>query len=192
MKNLLKDGVSRARKDQSGLTLIELALVITVHGLILLAVLIAYQLVVDQRKLTELATEIAVVRHAVTNWASGHRVYYPRIGADTDTDPLRDDPKTLSSWSQIAGFLDMPMAGVAKSETTMTLTGANPWDGNYVLAVYTATPRTWSIEVFSIPKIYKSALQKRYSFVTRLPNVFTDSSGADATDTFAMRLYFEE
>ena len=192
MKNLLKDGVSRARKDQSGLTLIELALVITVHGLILLAVLIAYQLVVDQRKLTELATEIAVIRHAVTNWASGHRLYYPQLGTDTDYDPLRDDTRTLVSWSQIAGFLEIPMSSMARGETTMTLATANPWDGNYVLSTYSASPRLWSVEIFNIPKIYKAALQKRYSFVTRKENVFTDSSGADATDTFAMKLYFEE
>ena len=61
-----------------------------------------------------------------------------------------DDTADLTRWSQLEGFLSGELRDVAKNEESDTLSGANPWGGDYVLIVNEARPRYYTLRITGI------------------------------------------
>ncbi len=149
--------------SQRGVTLIESALVVSIIALIVLASLIALNALMEQRRLTQTVSDIVSIRSAVTKWCAGGPVLVVDYSSGR---PVLDIDRTLTSFSQLAGFLPDPLEILAQKNTTLRLAHANPWGGNYIIfpplfatdntplgPVLSAQvqPRVWSLTVTNIP-----------------------------------------
>ena len=156
-----------------GVTLIELAFVIGIIAIILVAVLGIYNVVKRSQTLTDVTSDVAMIRQAVSTWASGGPI--TRSQADQDR-----GFNSLTSWDQLAGLLPGSLgqqAGAAEDATE--LTAVNSWGCTYRLVIDPSdTDRyKWSLQIEKIPTDVLNAL------ATRLRDgvVADEGTGDDAT-----------
>ena len=124
----------------SGVTLIELAFVIAIIAIILVAVLGLYNVVKGSQELTEVTGDVAAIRQAVSTWASG--------GPLTNS----GDIPSLDSWAQLAGFLPGSLGRQARSAgAEMSLKNVNSWGSTYEFAIDADDFYKWTLTVTSIP-----------------------------------------
>ena len=123
-----------------GVTLIELAFVIAIIAIILVAVLGLYRVVKGSQELTEVTSDVAAIRQAVSTWASG--------GPLTNS----GDIPSLDSWDQLAGFLPGTLGRQARNAgTEMSLTNVNSWGSTYDFAIDADDFYKWTLTVTSVP-----------------------------------------
>ena len=130
-----------------GVTLIELAFVIGIIAVILVAVLGIFNVVKRTQTLTDVTSDVAVIRQAVSTWASGGPITH--TAADTTK-----GFESLSSWSQLAGFLPGSLGQQARDKGPMDLLVAvNSWGCTYDLQIDTNDPDRykWSLEIDKLP-----------------------------------------
>lgn len=118
--------------SQKGLTLIELALVVGIFALIILASLIALNALMEQRRVTQAVTDIASIRSAVTKWSAGGPVTIIKY---VSGEPTVDTERTLRRWSQLAGFLPEPLERLAEKQQTLRIEAASPWGSFYQINI---------------------------------------------------------
>ena len=152
--------VRKARPNtgrNKGVTLIELAFVIGIIAIVLVAVLGIYNIVKRSQTLTDVTSDVAVIRQAVSTWASGGPI--TRTQQDLDR-----GFRSLTGWSQLSGFL--PGSLGQQASTTQdgdVLTAVNSWGCTYDLQIDAqANDRyKWSLEIDKIPTDVLNALATR-------------------------------
>ena len=123
-----------------GVTLIELAFVIAIIAIILVAVLGLYKVVKGSQQLTEVTSDVAAIRQAVSAWASG--------GPLTNS----GDIPSLDSWDQLAGFLPGILGRRARNDgTEMSLMNVNSWGSTYDFALDGDDFYKWTLTITSVP-----------------------------------------
>lgn len=139
------------KKLQRGVTLIESAMVISVISLIILAALLALEAVTEQRRLTQVVTDVANIRSAISKWAGGGMVVYP--GEDDGAGGLtaRIIGADFEEWDQIAGLLPGHLGVIADGTETAILVRANPWSFDYSFVTQEAGGNVWCLGIQGVP-----------------------------------------
>ncbi len=144
-----------------GVTLVEAALVVSIISLIILSALLALNTVTEQRRMTLTATDVVSIRSAISKWAAGGLLKYTSVtvttgGGGTEN---QENARTFQKFEQIAGFLPDPLQNLADNDQDLTLSGANPWSGDYRIRPLTnSEPRQWTLEIHDVPEILAEAL----------------------------------
>ena len=125
----------------TGVTLIELAFVIAIIAIVLVAVLGLYTVVKRTQELTEVTSDVAAIRQAVSTWASGG----PLSG--------RDGLDDLTRWNQLAGFLPGNLGRQAAATDSTTLMNVNSMGCSYTINANpdAADRYKWSLQVSQLP-----------------------------------------
>lgn len=140
----------RPSSAQSGFTLVEVFLSIGIFSLIVLGVLAIYTSVVQQKNTMLAATDVATIRGAVSRWAADGNAY------------KADGP---FQWSFISDNLPRRLGNAAASETSATLSKANPWAGDYIFRATSREPSKWTLQVQNVPENLRDVLRKNlYDF----------------------------
>lgn len=156
------------KERKAGLTLIEIGIVIAVFALILIGILTALGVANQSRELTGLNGDLSNIRSAITKWSAGGPVWIqsfkqsgvPTTGGGVTTITVMPE---LSNFSEIAVLLPTPLRGAAQVSMS-TLTGVNPWGGDYVLMTGgSGSPWTYSIQVTKIEQGLIPVLQNQLS-----------------------------
>ncbi len=135
------------KERKAGLTLIEIGIVIAVFALILIGILTALGVANQSREMSGLSGDLSNIRSAITKWSAGGPVNITK-NVGTATAPVFKN-FGLSKFSQIAVLLPTPLRGAA-DKASATLTGANPWGGNYVLTTSKTTPWKYTIQITDV------------------------------------------
>ena len=145
---MIYDAAAKDVHSQKGVTLTEASLVIALGALILMGSFLAFNTVVKQKRSTQLMIDVVAIRTAVIKWSDGGILVYDKISDE-------HDPRSLTSWVKIAPYLPSPLRELAESsnntinsQNRVSLSGANPWDGDYVLRFHAPRePRKWTLEI---------------------------------------------
>ena len=145
---------SAAPRGARGLTLIELGFVIIILAVIVAVALAFYNTVSTNKKITDVVTDVASVRSAVTQYAGGN----PLIGPLGRSDPTGVSPALFSrekgdfNWDELAQFLPGRLGAQAALEGGKDLANANPWKSTYTLDVVGDSPSyQWTLRITAIP-----------------------------------------
>lgn len=148
----------RARPNtgrNKGVTLIELAFVIGIIAVILVAVLGIYNVVKRSQTLTDVTSDVAVIRQAVSTWASGGPITYTANDIDRGF-------ASLTGWDQLAGFLPGSLGQQARDGSVDgVLTAVNSWGCTYELEFYEEDQYKWSLTVDEVPTDVLNTLASR-------------------------------
>ena len=143
-----------ARRGARGLTLIELGFVIVIFAVIVAVALALYNTVSTSKKITDVVTDVANVRSAVTQYAGGH----PLIGPLGRSDPTGASPvlhqrtKDEFDWAELADFLPGRLGDQAALEGGKDLANANAWKSTYTLDIIGDSPSyQWTLRINAIP-----------------------------------------
>ena len=132
---------SRQKTGRSrGVTLIELAFVIAIIAIVLVAVLGLYTVVKRTQELTEVTSDVAAIRQAVSTWASGGPLIERGFGL-----------APLESWDQLAGFLPGSLGQQAAKTSGTDLTNVNSLGCSYSILVDTNDHYKWTLSVADLP-----------------------------------------
>lgn len=135
-----------------GVTLIELAFVIGIIAVILVGVMGVYNTVQRSQTLSDVTTDVAVIRQAVSTWARGGPITYSAADIDRGFTSLTD-------WGQLAGFLPGDLGELARrGGDDRVLTAANSWECTYELEFYEDDPYRWSLKIDRLPTDVMNAL----------------------------------
>ena len=135
-----------------GVTLIELAFVIGIIAVILVSVMGVYNIVQRNQTLSDVTTDVAVIRQAVSTWARGGPITY----SATD---INRGFTSLTGWDQLAGFLPGSLGDEAREVGNETvLTAANSWECTYELEFYESDRYRWSLRIDKLPTDVLNAL----------------------------------
>ncbi len=155
MSRLIRRMKDLQSKEQKGLTLLEVGIVIAVFALIIIGVLTAVAVVNASSRNTQVVSDLGNIRSAIVKWSAGGPVFIPArtVPSFTTAGGGMADMigRELMGWNQFAGFLPGPLQAVgALTLTGPTLDSANPWGGHYQLIVSSARPRDFSINVDNV------------------------------------------
>ena len=140
-----------------GVTLIELAFVIGIIAIILVAVLGIYNVVKTSQTLTDVTSDVAVIRQAVSTWASGGPI-------TRSQEDLNRGFESLTGWGQLSGFLPGSLGQQARNiQDGNVLTAVNSWGCTYDFQIDGGDEDRykWSIEIDKIPTDVLNALATR-------------------------------
>ena len=175
-------------RRERGLTIIELALTISIVGLVVLGSLMVYETVVTQHKIATAVSDAAAVRAAVLRWAAGGPIAFPDVPRDGG-DGTVPSPMNLDAWNDLAEYLPEHLRAQAETTTTKTLAAANPWNGNYVLtSISPSTPNRWALQIGKVPDDVCPAFSKKLG---RMTATVTDDCTA-AGDSHTTVVTFDE
>ena len=148
-------GARPSNGRNKGVTLIELAFVIGIIAVILVAVLGIYNVVKQSQTLTDVTSDVAVIRQAVSTWASGGPITYSAQDIDRGF-------TSLTGWDQLAGFLPGSLGQQAREGgVDGVLTAVNSWGCTYELEFYEDDQYKWSLTVDQVPTDVLNALATR-------------------------------
>ena len=108
-----------------GVTLIELAFVIGIIAVIVVAALAVYNAVRSSQDLTTAVADVSAIRTAVSNWAGNEPVFRDPPGQTTSNTPSTK----LENLAQISRLLPGKLR--QRASTGLELGGVNPWQGSY-------------------------------------------------------------
>lgn len=135
-----------------GVTLIELAFVIGIIAVILVSVMGVYNIVQRNQTLSDVTTDVAVIRQAVSTWARGGPITYSATDIDRGF-------TSLTGWDQLAGFLPGDLGQQARlGGDARVLTAANSWECTYELEFYEDDLYKWSLRIDKLPTDVLNAL----------------------------------
>lgn len=130
----------RRHRRRIGVTLIELAFVIAIIAILVVAALAVYRAVSATLDVNEAVRDVATVRQAMKNFAGDDRICCGEGTAD------------LTSWNQLRGFLSGALHDKAREAgaADTVLEDVNPWQGNYEFTVDDAAPYQFVITITDV------------------------------------------
>ena len=137
-------------KRNTGITLIELGFVVGIIAVIVVGVLTIYNSVTAQQAVTDVTSDIAAIRTAVSTWASGRPLNTPKeqqpVGVE-GVDYIWD------KWADISNYLPGDLGQVADNtqSTTLTMVNSNWPDVEYQFDVDAQNPYLWTLTIAMIP-----------------------------------------
>lgn len=163
-------------KVHRGVTLVESALVIGIISLIILAALLALEAVTEQRRMTQVVTEVAVVRSALSKWAAGGPLIYPDVASGSERAP---SSRNLRRFNQLSGFLPGHLGIAAAGANAFNLEGINPWSEDYDLSLtpFNDPGSKWTITVHGVPRDLAPILVKQLELNGARIATFTGQTG---------------
>lgn len=165
-------------RDLRGVTLIESAMVIGIISLVILGALLALETVTEQRRMTQTAQDIALIRSAVSKYTAGGLVTYPATVTG----------RNMADWDDISGFLPGSLGLLADGNATLTMATGNPWSEDYIIVVPTAATASakWTLHIHGIPDGLAPILIKQLTLNgARFANMSGDTVTCDPTVTLA-------
>ena len=139
----------RIRRSR-GVTLIELAFVIAIIAVLVVAALAVYRAVSQTLSINRAIRDVATIRQAMKNFAG------------VDALCCGDGTANLTNWFQLRGFLSGAVRDKAISQgTASTLTAVNPWQGDYSFAVEAALPYQFEVTVTNVDLEMLDALSRK-------------------------------
>ncbi len=141
-----------------GFTLVELAMVLGIIGLVALSALVAYKVVVAQHHSAKALADVTAVRAAVLKWAGGGPLAYPATTGGSA------NSRTLQQWDSLAPHLPAHLKKLADGDSDLHLDGANPWSGRYAILPPTPSdPMHWELRIDEIPCALMEELEHQLS-----------------------------
>lgn len=158
-----------AVRRMRGLTLIESAVVIGILSIVVLGVLLTFETVTEQRRVTEVVQDVSSMRAAVSRFATEGLVVYDG-GFDADDPADRNSytvsMRSLQRWDQLAGFLPGTLGTLAGATGGPAMIRSNPWGGTYSLIMPNSSgpnvaSAKWAIRVDGVPDDLAPAISKQ-------------------------------
>ena len=165
-------------------------------ALLAVLALVAFNSLMDQKRLTQTAADIVSIRSAVNQWRAGGVITVVKSDAI-------DRDRTLGKWNQLSGFLPNHLDRLAQRNGTNLLEAANPWGGNY--SIFTPNGRrmpvlptghrlrligggvnTWFLNITGIPEDLVTPLSNQ---IRNSTDAGVAAAGGSSTD---IRLTFDE
>jgi len=133
-----------------GVTLIELAFVIAIIAILVVAALAVYRAVSQTLSINSAIRDVATIRQAMKNFAGDDQIC---CGEDT---------ANLTQWFQIRGFLSGALRDEAiQNGTSATLAAVNPWQGDYTFVVDEDLPYQFRLTITQIDGEMLDTLQRK-------------------------------
>ena len=127
------------RHRRIGVTLIELAFVIAIIAILVVAALAVYRAVSQTLSINSAIRDVATIRQAMKNFAGDDQIC------------CGDDTANLTQWFQIRGFLSGAIRDEAiRNGSSATLSGVNPWQGDYSFTVDEDLPYQFQLQITEV------------------------------------------
>ena len=141
------------RHNAKGLTLIELGFVIAIVAVIIAVALQLYNTLSGNKQVTDVVTDVANIRQAVSSWAGGLPLRR-KLGRAAATGSALSGEEELLTWNELAAQLPGRLGALAGSDKggTKTLADVNPWDGSTYTFQILANPYQWKLTISGVPK----------------------------------------
>jgi len=136
-------------RRRKGVTLIELAFVIAIIAILVVAALAVYRAVSQTLKINGAVRDVATIRQAMKNFAGDDQIC---CGEDT---------ANLTQWFQIRGFLSGALRDKAQNGTSATLTRVNPWQGDYSFSVDEDLPYQFQLDITEVDAEMLDTLRRK-------------------------------
>lgn len=129
-----------SHRRRIGVTLIELAFVIAIIAILVVAALAVYRAVSQTLSINSAVRDVATVRQAMKNFAGDDRICCGEGTAD------------LTTWNQLRGFLSGGLHDKAREAgaADTVLEDVNPWQGNYEFTVDDSEPYQFMIRITDV------------------------------------------
>ena len=141
------------RRGANGLTLIELGFVIIILAVIVAVALTYYNTLSRNKEVTDVVTDVANIRQAVSSWAGGLPLRRQLGRAGPTSDALSAEEE-LTTWNELSALLPGSLGALAGSDAgnSTTLANVNPWlNSTYTFDVDDTNPYLWTLTITNIP-----------------------------------------
>ena len=141
------------RRGVKGLTLIELGFVIIILAVIVAVALTYYNTLSRNKEVTDVVTDVANIRQAVSSWAGGLPLRR-QLGRAGPTSSALSAQEELTTWNELAALLPGNLGALAGSDAgnSTTLANVNPWlNSTYTFDVDDTNPYLWTLTITNIP-----------------------------------------
>lgn len=188
MANLARSQSTSARAPSAsrGLTLIELGFVIIILAVIVAVALGFYNTLSRNKEITDVVTDVATIRQAVSSYAGGLPLTGP-IGKDLAGEDVQREPLT---WNALASLLPGRLGTKAGSNDGrgLTISNANAWQSSYQLQTnIEGNPYYWNLIVTNVPvDLAERVKEKLASSARAVPT--EEETGSTATLTIPFRV----
>ena len=151
-RDQLRDQIGERNRSRrhAGITLIELGFVVGIIAVIVVGVLTIYNSVTAQQAVTDVTSDVAAIRTAVSTWASGRPLNTPKEQQPVGVEGV---DYVWDKWADISNCLPGDLGQVAESTQSTTLTKVNSnWpDVEYQFDVDSQNPYLWTLTIAMIP-----------------------------------------
>ena len=168
-----------SQRGAMGLTLIELGFVIVILAVIVALVLGFYTTLSRNKQVTDVVTDVANIRQAVSSWAGGLPLTLVTLGKNGAGEDVTR--AALVGWADLVNVLSGRLAVLAASSNAsgFDLNQANAWGSTYTIA---ARSYEWDLIINEVPAELVDRLRDRLATSGTIAEGAAAAGGASDAD----------